>query len=274
MSLKTLRDDIYGVLTTGGTKVSKEDTDGFGHRLSQIISSRLTEQTNRGQNLRLSNLGTKCRRKLWYSINRPDLGEPLGGATRLKFLFGDIIEALVLFLAKVSGHEVTDEQKEVNLHGVPGHIDGLIDGVVVDVKSASAMSFKKFEDGLTEEDDAFGYLTQLGAYTQSEGSNDGSFIVVDKSQGHITIDNHKFQKEITPEYVQELKGVLAGPIPARGYEDEAQSPTSPNRKLGTACSYCIFKKECWGPGLRTFIYSGRPVHLTRVLYEPRVQEVE
>jgi len=271
MSLKTLRDDIYRVLCDG-TSVSKEQADGFGNVLSRIIQQRLGEARTAGRTLRLSNLGTKCRRKLWYDINRPELGETLSPATRLKFLFGDIIEALVLFLARVSGHEVTDEQKETVLHGVVGHIDAKVDGTVVDVKSSSSMSFKKFESGLTPDTDDFGYLTQLSSYIQAEDGKVGAFLAVDKQHGHITIDEHTFTKEITPEYVEDIKATLAGGIPSRGF-DPVPDGKSGNLKLGTNCSYCSFKKECH-PGLRTFIYAGgRPVFLTRVQFEPRVPEI-
>src|ERR1700735_831353 len=272
MSLKTLRDDIYKVLCDG-TSVSKEQADGFGQVLSRIVHQRRGEPRSARRTLRLSNLGTKVPRKLWYDITSPDKGEPLSPATRLKFLFGDIIEALTLFLVRVSGHTVTDEQKEVTLHGITGHIDGLIDNELVDVKSSSTMSFGKFAEGLTEDNDTFGYLGQLRGYATALNKDNGSFIAVDKQHGHITIDTHTFTKEITPEYVHDIKRTLAGGIPPRGYEDEVQSPTSPNRKLCTACSYCGYKKACWGEGLRTFIYSGRSVHLTRVLYEPRVPEI-
>ncbi len=41
----------------------------------------------------------------------------------------------------MAGHEVTDEQKEVELEGLKGHIDCKINGRVVDIKTASGFSF-------------------------------------------------------------------------------------------------------------------------------------
>ena len=61
----------------------------------------------------------------------------------IAFLFGDIVEEVVLFLARAAGHEVTDEQKEIEINGVRGHIDGRVDGLPVDVKSASSYSYRK-----------------------------------------------------------------------------------------------------------------------------------
>lgn len=269
MSLKGLKEEVYGVFNTP-RNISKEQADGFGRSLSDIVSERLA-RPNHEPRLRLSNLGTRCRRKLWYEINRPGLGDPLSPATRLKFLFGDIIEALVLFLAKVSGHEVTDEQKEVSLHGVVGHIDAKVDGIVVDVKSASSYSFKKFEDGLTAEEDAFGYLTQLAAYSQAEGQESGAFLVLDKTLGHFTVDEHSF-KPISKEFVDGTKEMLAkSEPPPRSFQDEPEG-ASGNRRLGTVCSYCRFKSHCW-PEIRQFNYSSKPVFLTVVNRLPRVPEV-
>ena len=40
-------------------------------------------------------------------------------------------------LASISGHKVTQQQKQVEVEGVKGHQDCFIDGVLVDCKSAS-----------------------------------------------------------------------------------------------------------------------------------------
>ena len=86
--------------------------------------------------------------------HRPDLAETISPSTRVKFLYGDILESLVLQLARDAGHEVSDEQKSVEWkhdssgYSVRGRIDAVIDGVVVDVKSVTKMSERKFHDGL------------------------------------------------------------------------------------------------------------------------------
>ena len=61
--------------------------------------------------------------------------------------------------------------------------------------------------------------------------------------------------------------------PDRGFDPVPQSTKNPNgnEKLSSACSYCDFKKECY-PGLRKFIYSDRPVFLTKVVKKPMVYE--
>lgn len=223
----------------------------------------------------MSNLGTKCLRKLWYTVNQPEKAEPLSWHVRLKFLYGDLIEELVLFLADVSGHRVEGRQEELVIDGIEGHRDAIIDGQLVDVKSASGYGFKKFRDGISPESDAFGYLTQLAAYKVAggeDGKRDGAFVAVDKSTGEIYVDYHEdLPTEDIPGIVERAKQAVSLPEPpSRHYKDE-EDGKSGNRKLGTACSYCQWKSTCW-PGIRGFAYSGGPRFLTNVSREPDVPE--
>ncbi len=74
----------------------------------------------------------------------------------MRFLYGHLIEEMVLALTKLSGHSVTDEQKQAEVEGIKGSMDCKIDGVLTDVKSASPYGFKKFKDGSLIDDDPFG----------------------------------------------------------------------------------------------------------------------
>ena len=247
--------------------------------MAHHVKSRLEEQRNE-PTLRLSNLGTKCLRKLWYQINEPDRAEVLPPSTRFKFLFGDILEDLLLFLAKEAGHSVQGEQDELNLHGVKGHRDAIIDGRIVDCKSASTYSFKKFESNRLREDDPFGYLTQLNSYIRgSEGDprvterDVGSFLVVDKTLGNICLDTYPVDTETNyEEKINDIKDILSLPeAPPRGFEDVPEGKSG-NKKLCTNCSYCGYKFHCWD-NLRSFNYSTGPVFLTTVAKQPKVEEL-
>jgi hypothetical protein len=278
--IDTLVDDIYRTVGKGLPEVPETAVNSFSHHLSQIVKERLTAGTRKRNYLRLSNLGSNCDRALWYSINEPEKAEALHPSTYLKFLLGDVWEAVLLFLAKVSGHKVEGAQDEVTVYGVLGHRDAVIDGMIVDVKSASSRSFVKFTEGLTPEEDAFGYLTQLNAYM--EGAKDdpvvltkdeGAFLVGDKTLGKLTLDRHKKRTDIDfKELVSHKYKMLADKLPPRGHEARPYGKSG-NLELGLACSYCEFKKECW-PGLRTFLYSSKPVHLVKVAVEPKVPELK
>jgi hypothetical protein len=230
----------------------------------------------------MSNIGTKCLRKLWYTKNAPELAEPIRPEVRLKFLIGDILEELILWLAGIAGHKVEGRQDELTLEGVTGHRDAVIDGSIADVKSASSRSFAKFEGGLRPEDDTFGYLHQLGGYQQaSKGDHRvtspvAAFIAVDKTLGKIHVDEHEGLTERTDYpslYKKVISAVNQSEPPARAFEDEKDGESG-NRKLGTVCSYCEFKEACW-PGLRTFAYSNGPRYLTVVKRQPaeHIQEI-
>lgn len=274
--IDTLVPDIYELMDKGAD-VRQEDVEGFGKELSRIVEERLKPQ-ERKPYLRMSSLGTKCDRKLWYSINRPELAEDMPPYVKLKFLIGDVWEAVLLFLAKAAGHSVEGQQDTQDLYGVKGHRDAVIDGTVTDVKSASSRSFTKFEEGLTPERDDFGYITQLQGYLHT-GQDDplvtdkerAAFLAGDKTLGKIALDIHPRSSVDFKKLVDDKKDMLEKETPpTRGYSDEADGKSG-NRKLGVACSYCEFREACW-PGLRTFIYSNGPRFLTVVAKEPRVGE--
>lgn len=244
--------------------------------LGQDLATRIATSLAKGgdqttPSLRLSNIGTPCDRKLWYMINKPELAEPLSPSTKLKFLFGDILEELLLWLAEQSGHTVTDKQKEVEVNGVKGHIDALIDTHLVDVKSASSRSFDKFKYGLNASNDTFGYLHQLGAYSHAIGAKVLAFLAVDKQFGHICLDTHEKDDTDYPKLVEKKKYIVSLPDPPKRTFSDVPEGKSGNRKLCTECSYCPFKQSCF-PGLRTFVYSTGPVYLTHVAREPLVPE--
>lgn len=266
--IDTLVQDIYDLFEKDVT-VDPKEAETFGVGLGKLVIDRLRK---RKDYLRLSNLGKPCVRQLWYSINTPELGEKLSGPTRIKFLIGDITEAVILFLAKLSGHSVTNDQQEVDLYGVTGHIDALVDGELVDVKSASPYSFNKFKEGLQPGGDSFGYLSQLGGYGAGLGFKRGSFLAVNKVLGHLHLDTHDLPEVDYEKRISVVQRTLEGNSPPdRGFTDEADG-LSGNRKLGVACSYCAFKDTCW-PGHQTYNYAGQPRFLTVVKREPRVEKL-
>lgn len=250
----------------------------FGQRLARHVVSRL-RSVRAKPTLRLSNIGTPCRRKLWYTINKPEEAQPLPPAARFKFLFGDILEELLLFLAKEAGHTVEGQQDELDINGVKGHRDAVIDGRTVDCKSASTYSFKKFASNGLRGDDPFGYLDQLGSYMWAAQGDPkvtepdvGSFLVVDKTLGHITLDTYPKSEVDYSKQVEELKEIVSKEQPPERHFAPVPDGKSGNEKLCTQCSYCDFKRTCF-PEIRTFMYSTGPVFLTNVAREPKVFEL-
>lgn len=280
--IETLVPDIYNVLTSG----RELDVSPLVESLSSILDKRLGGKEEARNELRMSNFGTKCDRKLWYNVKKPELAEALPAHTRLTFLIGDIIEAVVLYLAKEAGHKVEGEQDVLEVNGVRGHRDAVIDGVLVDVKSANSRSFDKFKHHRLEHDDPFGYIDQISLYLEGSKEDEKvtekdkvAFLAVDKELGHVCLDTYKPRARDFEAEVGRKKQLteLAEP-PARGFSPTAIGQSG-NLKLGVECKYCPFKKECWkdsngGLGLRKFIYSYGPEWLTKVVKIPDVLEVK
>ena len=255
----------------------------IGTNIAQMARDRFkAPQEPRGY-LSMSSLGTPCSRKLWYKINQTDNALPLRANSFLKFFYGDMIEELALGIAQQAGHTVVGQQDKMDAHGIKGSRDCVIDGMTVDVKSASPYSFKKFKEGKLREQDPFGYISQLSSYVYAAkddplvtNKTHGAFLVIDKVNGHICLDMYDFTEEMETKEaeIEAIKEMVKQKTPPpRTFEDEPQSKTSPNRKLKMECSYCEFKKACW-PGLKMFTYSHGPVYLTDIKKPPNVSEVD
>ena len=148
-TLDTLIPDIYKTLEQGVDVTQPHIAEALqevGDLVREAVETVLQEGERKGpSNLRLSAIG-KPDRQIWYGVQGEE-GEPLTGQTRIKFLMGHVLEALLICLTKAAGHEVTESQETVEVEGVIGHQDCVIDGVLVDIKSASSFAFKKFKDG-------------------------------------------------------------------------------------------------------------------------------
>ena len=274
-TIETLVDDVYGLFDPAKTHTpDEENLENFAQKLKEILRLRLSARESLSNPLRFSSLG-KPDRQLWYMAKKAPQ-EDLTAKTYFKFLYGDVIEQLLLFLVKEAGHTVEMEQAEVEVDGVKGHIDAVIDGVLVDVKSASPMGYTKFVKQTVTENDVFGYAQQLAGYAQVVTPGErAAWFAMDKSSGSLCVS--PLSTSIIKDYpvdkrIAHLKEVIASDTPPpRCYPDE-EDGKSGNRKLGTGCSYCPFKHVCW-QGLRTFAYSNGPRFLTTVAKLPDVPEV-
>jgi len=281
----TLVDDIYRMIDTkeipDGVPIEQVIND-FGENVKQILRNNITESKFDKRKLRMSNIGKKDR-QLWYSYNGYK-GEELMPHTRIKFLYGHLIEEMVLALTKLAGHDVTHEQKQVEVQGIKGSMDCKIDGVLTDVKSASPYGFKKFKDGSLINDDPFGYVDQIKGYAHAENTTDVGWLVMDKTNGHLTYLKYDMADESQwywaklnffsiVERIKSIKNIVKLSKPPKRCYEPVPDGKSGNMKLPVGCSYCAYKYECWD-GLRTFIYANGPRYLVEVENLPNVIEVD
>jgi hypothetical protein len=280
--INTLVDDIYDLFSPGPVTMEEKEVDKhidtFGEMLKIHLKEFLCEEPRASGKLRLSQIG-KPDRQLWYDINTKKDVAPLNGSTKIKFLYGYILEELLLVLSSIAGHKVTDQQKRVVVEGVKGHQDSLIDGVLVDCKSASGPGFQKFKNNNLLEDDPFGYIAQISAYAHANNVKEGAFLVIDKSTGEICLAPvHGMEMINAKTRVQFLKKMVATKhVPNKCYEPTPDGKSG-NLKLPFGCVYCSHKKECWsdanqGKGIRVFKYAQGRRYLVQVGKEPDVPEI-
>ena len=275
-------EDIYkelDKLNDGPLDIPEETLQNFGLAMTQVIKewSQPKVRDNKFY-LRMSNIGRPARR-LWFDKQTEAENRRLEPSLFVKFLYGHLLEEVILFLVRMSGHKVTDEQKEIDIEGIKGHMDCKIDGTVVDVKSASNFSFSKFKKGLLREDDPFGYIAQLSAYEEAEQSTDAGFLVINKETGELCLHQpDELDKPNVKNHIRELKKKLDLDTPPDLCYSPIPEGKAGNMRIAKNCMYCPYKKECFkdsnnGKGLRAFRYAKGLTYFTEVKNEPKVDEV-
>ena len=281
-TLDTLVEDIYnkiGVLADGDhIDLDPETIDQFGESMKEILYKWSHPEPRGAATLRMSNIGRKSR-QLWYDMKTEGTPERMPPSLFIKFLYGHLLEEIVIFLIKLSGHTVTDEQKEIKVSGIKGHMDCVIDGEVVDIKTASGYAFKKFRDGTLAENDMFGYMAQLAGYEEAQGTSNGGFLALNKESGELALyrpDN--FDKPNIKNKITNIKKAVKLATPPDRCYSPIPDGKSGNMQLPKECVYCRHKFECHkdaneGKGLRVFKYSNGNRYLTQTPKAPNVIEV-
>tara|TARA_R110000772_G_scaffold70420_4_gene154877 strand:- start:3076 stop:3921 length:846 start_codon:yes stop_codon:yes gene_type:complete len=277
--IENIPDDLQTLFDFGIQSPSISNVDKMMSDIRESVLHSISETTRGPASLRMSNLG-KPDRQLWYDIRRgrPDSG--LDYSTRIKFLMGHIMEAVLLFLLKEAGHSVEDEQKTLDIDGVIGHQDAKIDGVITDVKTTSRFAFQKFSNAESlAKDDPFGYIGQISAYAQSQGHDRAAFLAINKESGEVAVCTVSQNQMIDArERIRHVKSVLDSDVPPSRCYDPVPEGASGNIGLPKMCSYCDHRSECWsdanaGRGPRGFRYANGVKYLLHVAREPNVPEI-
>ena len=310
--ISTLVQDINHVLTT------KEGYTDAIHQwvvddINKTIWRQMQERKTKGKpTLRMSSLGKPCERQLWYEHNLDKLGnfveEPLQPNNYMKFIFGDFIESFTIGLVMAAGHKVEGLQERVEVDGIVGHRDCIIDGMQVDVKSASSYAFSKFKNNQLKgywkksrkkddpdvwvsprEVDSFGYISQNTSYLFASlhdpritHKSTIGFLAIDKQLGNCVLDTYDVTEELKTKQqeIAHKKDLVTWDSPPErvdwGTEYSSVKGGEPdpngNIKLTAICSYCQYKQACY-PGLRKFLGSTGPEFYSRVVKEPKMKEI-
>ena len=240
--------------------ISDKLIEEFGEACKTAIKKQFTDKRPNKFKLRASNVGRPlCQLQMEKNGAK---GESQPYSAKMRNLFGDLIEATAVLVLKSSGVEVTNEQKSVRYDVSNGtHIDGTfdveIDNKIWDIKSASPFAFDhKFKNGFNAltKGDTFGYVEQGYVYAEAEKKKFGGWIAINKSTGEWAVtetpladDEHRAK---ALKKVKDNSDAIKKNLPfERCFTDVEEmyrrKPTG-NRVLGFECSYCPYKKDCWG----------------------------
>jgi len=283
-NINTLTADVLKVIDEGMDEATRDEMNDvfieFGKNMEKMLRRQVTPYVRKSRNISFSALGYGARR-LYYQYNGAE-SEKFTPQTKVKFMLGNIVEEIMLSMAKLAGHTVEHSQARIEYKGITGYCDAVIDGVMVDVKSAASFSFKKIKEGLNDSNDLFGYRMQLAGYAiggPQANKTDCALWVMDKQLGHIALAS--FRVEDMPNVDAKIKvvnDVYDQTTPPAFCYDLVPEGKAGNMKLPIGCAYCPFKKECYkdsngGKGLRTFLYYNGPTHFAHIEKTPNVQEL-
>ena len=254
-----------GKASKESVKLDKGLVEEFGEACKNALLKQFEDQRRNKFEPRMSNIGRPLCQLQMEAKGVKGEGQPYN--VKVRNTFGDMIEALAIFIMKSAGVNIKNEQKKVkykfNGNEIEGKQDVEIDEKIWDIKSASPYSFeKKFgeEGGFLEvvKEDSFGYASQGFLYGESQNKKFGGWIAINKSTGEWTvcetpamIEPHK--TEALKKAKDNLKALKDKAPFKKQYDDIAETfrgkPTG-NRVLGFVCSYCPYKLPCWGSKLQ------------------------
>jgi len=241
--------------------MSEELIEQFGEDCKAAMRKQFKQKRESKFRVRMSGIGKPlCQLQMEKSGAKK---EPMAYNGKIRFIFGDMIEAFTVLLLKASGIVIDSEQKQVSRKnkyfpdsGLTGTYDVEIDGKIYDIKSASDWAFKnKFSMGFgaVVDKDVFGYLSQGYLYADTEKKKFGGWIVVNKSTGEICIvsppEDDSDYKRIGLQVAEENIEALMEDHPFKrcftDVEETYRSKLTGNRRLDSVCGFCSFKQTCW-----------------------------
>ncbi len=233
----------------------------------EACAKAIAKQFNReaGSTLRMSSIGRPICQQI---LARQNCSKESSYNDIMRFLFGDLIEAVAMLIMKASGVNIVKEQARCSLEldgeTIKGTLDVIIDEggeqKVWDIKSASPYSFdNKFGKGYDaiKEDDAFGYITQGHLYGESYGLPFGGWIVINKSTGEwAVVESPEDLGEERTRVLQQANNIVRTVKTAEfksvkfkddweTYRQDGETHRTKNRIMPKLCTFCEYKKHCW-----------------------------
>ena len=244
-------------------EIPKQVQKEFAKDCLTAVRKQFTDDRESEFRIRMSNVGRPlCQLQMEkkYSTDST-VGYADNYNTKLRNLYGDIIEAVIVMLLKTVKAKIEGIQGKVKLKtkyfDIKGTYDIIIDDRVYDIKSASSFSFRnKFSQGFQSmaNDDVFGYLPQGYLYAESLNKKFGGWIVINKETGEMLVtepphDDEDYKKDALARANNNIKALMEDKPFERQFElknEKFGRNETGNKILGTVCSYCQYKHKCWG----------------------------
>ena len=256
--------DFLEKAARGEVTLPKQLVEEFKTACGNAVEKQFSRQKDARERIRMSGLGRPaCQQQLSMR------GQPKQGSYNdvMRFLFGDLIEAVAMLVMKASGIKVIAEQSPCELildgEAIKGTLDVILDedgGLKVwDIKSASPYSFDyKFQKGYDtiKDDDAFGYIMQGHLYGDSKNLPFGGWIVINKSTGEWAVvpapeDQTEERKQLILKANETVRLIKSGKfkIPFKPewetYRNKGETVRTKNKLMPKPCSFCDYKSHCW-----------------------------
>jgi len=253
--------------TRGEVTVSPSAIMDFAKECEESVEKQLNKK--RKFSIRMSGLGRPLCQQL---LDRQGIQEDMDYNALFRFLFGDLVESVMVLIMEQAEVDIVAKQKPVKLtlagHEVTGTLDLILRdemGIekVWDVKSASEWAFKFKYTGYggydkIKEDDPFGYVMQGHLYGEATGLPFGGWIVVNKSSGELAmVEAPDWQAEDRKEYLKDAERRvkrLLDPDPKfvkpfksefETYKVKGEVIRTGNKILPKICSMCGYRSHCW-----------------------------
>lgn len=246
--------------------MSDELIDQFGERCKDILRRQFQqkpeEEVERENNvIRMSAIGRPlC--QLYHQYHDTPKDAPDEPFSKMKFIIGDLVEAVSMAVMEDAKLSIEAEQEEVNLDiadiHLKGTLDVIIDGKLYDIKSCSPYAFSnKFAlaQGFEKlvEDDPFGYIVQGYTYAEAKGVPFGGWIAINKSTGEWTIlEAPEGGGDIKDKSLKQAHGNIRHLLENKPFErcfepikETWYGKETGNTVLHRTCTYCPWRDTCW-----------------------------
>ena len=264
--LSTLIESFLYDAVRGKGKLSPETISEFKEACGKALEKQFNEKVE--WRMRMSGLGKPlCQQQL----DKKGKEKELQYNTIIKFLMGDLLEAVAIAVMRGAGINLEKIQEPVKLKigdtELGGTYDVKIDGKVWDIKSASPSNFMgKFGEfgsyTKIKGDDPFGYIMQGHLYGEADNVPFGGWIAINKVTGEFAVceapvNQEEDRKEMLQTATENIKVLESNKkfeklfheipetyVPKSGKQKGIRIETG-NTILESICGYCDFRKHCW-----------------------------